>query len=70
VTAFPADERRELLGDELPETCRRCELSEQRPRIPGQFLCPTCAREVWGDEKTNRVIRETREAHGLDGAGH
>jgi len=57
------DERRELLDDELPEVCRGCELSDQRPRIPGQFFCEACAAEHWGLDELEDVVEKTEEKY-------
>lgn len=50
------DERRDLLSDDLPEVCRKCELDEGRLRIPGQFLCEVCALPAWGRETLLEVL--------------
>lgn len=59
------EQRRKLLCDDLPEVCRRCELTEERLRIPGQFLCETCALDAWGEKKLLEVLRETREVNAV-----
>lgn len=67
-SVFPSDERLDVLEDsDLPNVCRMCETGEERPRIPGTFLCPTCAAETWGLTEARRVARESR-ANNWEGA--
>ena len=55
------DRRHELLAAvPLPVVCRLC---EDDLRMPGQYLCESCAADKWGRRTLSRVIEQTEDLY-------
>lgn len=57
------EQRRTLLDPELPEVCRGCETGDERLRLPGQFLCESCAAEHWDLDDLADVVAQVEADH-------